>query len=303
VIVYTDPGFSAQETREALFNGNVIVLTRLKSVAALVEYADAQLRDVFAPSTPETAAEDFAPAELAAMLGQWKPAFIHDPISNRLVEKIIEEAGFAGGQTYYDLPKPRTAFPEGQLNTGVAFAFPWHRDVWYSAPRQQINWWLPVSGAAPNNIMSFDPQGFASAVRNNSGEFDYYANNAARHSTAKQVGRETQVRPGADGHVPVEETVVLPSAGSIMLFSGAQLHRSLPNTSGKSRYSIDFRTVDASDLVEGRGAELVDTHCTGTAIRDFRRVSDGALFDEDLVVSLFGAPPADAELVFVPAGA
>ena len=27
---------------------------------------------------------------------------------------------------------------------GFVFSFPWHRDVWYSAPAQQINWWLPI---------------------------------------------------------------------------------------------------------------------------------------------------------------
>ena len=33
-----------------------------------------------------------------------------------------------------------------------------------------------------------------------------------------------------------------------MLFSGAQLHASIPNTSGDARFSVDFRTVDVADL-------------------------------------------------------
>lgn len=48
----------------------------------------------------------------------------------------------------------------------------------------------------------------------------------------------------------------------------------------------------------GRGAPLVDVECTGTAVRDFHNVADGSAFDEDLVTRLFGAPPADAMLVF-----
>ena len=48
----------------------------------------------------------------------------------------------------------------------------------------------------------------------------------------------------------------------------------------------------------GRGAPLVDVNCTGTAIRDFVNVADESRYDEETVVKLFGAPPADAMLVF-----
>lgn len=67
-----------------------------------------------------------------------------------------------------------------------------------------------------------------------------------------------------------------------------------------SRYSIDFRTVDARDLARGAGAPQTDVYCTGTAIRDFRNMSSGLGFDEAEVVRLFGPPPADAILVFEP---
>jgi hypothetical protein len=90
----------------------------------------------------------------------------------------------------------------------------------------------------------------------------------------------------------------LPAPGEVLLFSGAQLHASTPNTSGRARFSVDFRTVFVPDMVAGRGAPLVDAYCTGTAIRDFVDVADESSFDEQLVVELFGPPPADAMLVF-----
>ena len=110
--------------------------------------------------------------------------------------------------------------------------------------------------------------------------------------------RERQARPGALDHQPHDELVVLPAPGAVLLFSGAQLHTSIPNASGRARYSVDFRTVDAGDLLAGRGAPLVDAHCTGTAIRDFRNVADEGSFDEETVTHLFGAPPCGAILVF-----
>ena len=150
------------------------------------------------------------------------------------------------------MPKPRTSFPVGHLTTGVAFAFPWHRDVWYAAPSQQLNWWLPVFPVREDNAMAFDPDRFNAPVINNSGDFDYYACNVSRLTTAASVKTEAQVRPGAFDHNPANELIVLPAPGQVLLFSGAHLHRSLPNTSGLARYSIDFRTVHAPDVLAQR---------------------------------------------------
>lgn len=296
--VFVDLDVSPDQLRQTLYDGNLVVLTRLAAVSEFVAHAREQLTELFAPHDPQLAHEHFDPPAMARMLGAWKPAFIHSGRSRKLVCEIIAEAGFDPAGTHYDVPKPRTSFPVGHLTTGVAFAFPWHRDTWYSAPAQQINWWLPVYAARPDNSMSFDLPSFGRAVPNTSGGFDYYDNNARRLTTASQVTRETQARPGAVGHAPPGELVVLPAPGAVLLFSGQQLHTSIPNTSGRARYSVDFRTVDAGDLTAGRGAPLVDADCTGTSVRDFRSVADGSGFDETLVRQRFGAPPADAMLVF-----
>lgn len=296
--VYIDPGFSADKLRHSLFEGDLIILTRLIAVSNLVEYTRDQLTSLFAPHDPEHAHEHIDPPEMARILGAWKPRFIHSDEAGKLVGEIVKEAGLPAEFTHYDLPKPRTSFPRGHLTTGVAFAFPWHRDSWYSAPAQQINWWLPIYSVRPDNSMSFDLHSFDQPVPNTSDTFDYYRNNTQRLATAASVGQEQQARPGAVGHAPVNELTVLPPPGGVLLFAGAQLHASIPNTSGVARYSIDFRTVDARDLEAGRGAPFVDVHCTGTAVRDFVNVSNGASFDEELVVRLFGQPPEDAMLVF-----
>jgi hypothetical protein len=297
--VFVDPdGVHADQLRQIIYNGNLVVLTRLQAVSNFVDYTRDQLTQLFRPHHPEYAHEHYSPAEMASMLGAWKPSFIHAEKSKRLVCDIITEAGLPAEHTHYDVPKPRTSFPVGHLTTGVAFAFPWHRDAWYSAPAQQINWWLPIFPAREDNSMSFDLPSFDQAVPNSSDSFDYYRNNAQRLTTASSVKVEKQARPGALDHKPVHDLVVLPAPGAVLLFSGAQLHTSIPNTSGRARYSVDFRTVDARDLMAGRGAPLVDVECTGTAIRDFRNIADGSGFDEETVTKLFGAPPPDAMLVF-----
>ena len=93
----------------------------------------------------------------------------------------------------------------GHLTTGIAYAFPWHRDTWYSAPTQQVNWWLPIFEVREDNSMSFDLPAFDRAVRNSSHSFDYYQNNAARRHTAAQVTHEQQARPAALDYTPVHD--------------------------------------------------------------------------------------------------
>lgn len=296
--ILTDPAMSAYDVRGRLYAGDLIILTRLKALEEFVSYTRDELAALFAPHDPEHAHEHIDPARMAEILGDWKPRWIHAERSRKLVRAIITEAGFDAVGTHYDVPKPRTSFPAGHLTSGIAFAFPWHRDVWYSAPAQQINWWLPVLPVRETNAMSFDLPQFARAVPNTSSGFDYYRNNSHRLSTAQSVVRERQARPAATGHEPLVDLVPLPSPGQVLLFSGAQLHRSVPNTSGLARYSVDFRTVSVPDVIEGRGAPLADADCTGTAIRDFVSVADESEFDEDLVRSIYGAPPPGAMLVF-----
>jgi hypothetical protein len=76
---------------------------------------------------------------------------------------------------------------------------------------------------------------------------------------------------------------LLPRPGGIILFSGAQLHETVPNRSGIARYSIDFRTVHLDDAEARRGALNVDSHCTGTTMRDYLRASDFEHLPDDVV--------------------
>jgi hypothetical protein len=296
--VLVDPDLRDDALRQAIYDGKLIVLTRLQAVSDLVDYTREQLTQLFHPYDPEHVHEYIEPAEMAKLLGEWKPRWIHAQKSKQLVCDIITQAGLPAEFTHYDVPRPRTSFPVGHLTTGVAAAFPWHRDSWYSAPAQQLNWWLPAFPIREDNSMAFDLNGFGRAVPNTSDTFDYYRNNTQRLTAAQNVAKDEQARPGAIDHKPAQELIVLPAPGAVLLFAGAQLHTSIPNSSGRTRYSVDFRTVDVRDLVAGSGAPVVDAHCTGTSTRDFVNVKDGSSFDEETVTRLFGAPPADATLVF-----
>jgi hypothetical protein len=71
--------------------------------------------------------------------------------------------------------------------------------------------------------------------------------------------------PRATGPIDLDPQVrLICPVGGLILFSAAQMHSSVSNTSGVTRFSIDFRTVHLDDAVEKRGAPNIDSSCTGT---------------------------------------
>ncbi|MGQ0576444.1 MAG: hypothetical protein ACT4RN_19890 [Pseudonocardia sp.] len=282
--MHIDPAFDDAERRRRLFAGDVVVYTGVPEVAAFAAFTRTLVAEALHPDEPTAVHTRRDPAALADLLIDFKPRFIHHPESIAHVRRIVEALGGRAETTHADVPKLRTAFPAGGLSTGIAYAFQPHRDTWYAAPGAQVNWWLPVWPVAQDNVMEFFPRGFATDVPNTSEDYNYYQANAWRGRIKDfSGGTDVRVHPAPRVPLPDDEPrlTVVPPVGGVMLFSGDQLHASVPNTSGRTRYSIDFRTVDAADVREGRGAPCVDVACAGTALRDFRRLSDGAGFTED----------------------
>ena len=84
---------------------------------------------------------------------------------------------------------------------------------------------------------------------------------------------------------------VIAPPGGLLLFSGAQMHSSVPNTSGRTRLSIDFRTVQIDDVAARRGAPNVDSECTGTCMHDYLRGTDLSHVPEELYALYETQPP------------
>lgn len=293
VNVRFNPVLDDAERRQALYAGEIMVYSDVPEIAAFAEFTRQLVTEAFAPHDPVHVHEFLSDDELADILIDFKPKFIHHPESMEHVRRITAALGCDPEEMHGDVPRLRTAFPAGKLNTGIAYAFQAHRDTWYAGPPQQINWWMPVWPAVPANVMEFFPRGFGNEIPNNSGDYNYYVANAWRGRIKDfSGGKDTRVHPAP--HPPLtddeQRVCVVPPVGGIMLFSGDQLHASVPNTSGVSRYSIDFRTVHAADVRAQVGAPRADVHCTGTAMRDFRRLTDNREFTPEEV-----APYDDAE--------
>jgi hypothetical protein len=274
--LFHDSDMDDAKSRGELYRGSIFVYSPSPSALKLCEFAQELIEAAFRPHDPRKVQESVAVERCVEILADLKPKFIHHPKCKELIRGILAERGCDLGKTYFDVPRLRTAFPADYLSSGIAYAFHPHRDTWYSAPFSQVNWWMPVYDVCADNIMAFHPKYWDTAVRNSSDSYNYYEwNRTSRQNAAQHVKADTRVQPRAQ--VPVEQNPqlrVVANVGGAMLFSAAQLHSTVPNTSGITRYSIDFRTVHLDDVLRKRGAPNVDSACTGTTMGDFMRGTD-----------------------------
>jgi len=285
--------------RARLFAGELFLYTPNAATTALVDLARSLLEEAFAPHDPVTAQYEMPVEEYAAIYARVKPAFIHHEKAPGLIRDILEEVGCDLDETYQDKPRMRVNTAHGYLRSGAAYALHPHRDTWYSAPMAQVNWWLPIYEFSSESGMSFHLNYWDRAVENESETFNYYEWNAVgRMEAAKHVKSDTRKQPHATEELALDPQVsVVCEPGSLLIFSAAHLHSTTPNTTHRARFSADFRTVNRTDLEQGRSAPNLDSHCTGTSLRDFRRFSDGAGVPEDLVAR-YDSGSVDGLLVF-----
>ena len=283
--VFYDPPFSDEQRREALYDGELFSFSPRPASMALVQHAIAMVEEGFGDLDPQTAQDHMAVEEYAKLLADLKPRFIHHPRSKELIAALMVEMGCDPEKTYFDVPRLRTSTSGGYLTTGIAYAFHPHRDCWYSAPFCQQNWWMPVYPVQRDNVMAFHPKYWTEPVKNGSHDYNYDEwNRTSRYIAAQQVGVDTRKQPKAEEEVELDPQIRLVTPpGAPILFSGAQFHSSVPNTSGKTRISIDFRTVNIDDVESGRGAPNIDAECTGTTLGDFLRCTDLAHLPDELI--------------------
>jgi hypothetical protein len=288
--IYVDSPVDDASRREHLYQGQVFVFSPRPSTLALCKLAEDMLREAFFPVEPLEAQYHMSVEQFVSILAPLKPKFIHHPESKRLIQEILKDLGCDMNQTYLDVPRLRAVTSDGYLTSGVGYAHHLHRDTWYSAPMCQLNWWLPIFKFGSSSSMAFHPKYWDRPVKNGSSGFSYYEwNNNQRKSAAQHIKADTRVQPKAEEEMELDPQFrVVCEPGGVILFSAAQMHSTVANTTGATRFSIDFRTLNLNDLVNGTGAPNIDSAPQDTSVLDFMRGTDLTRVPDELLKS-FGA--------------
>jgi hypothetical protein len=295
----------APEMTMRAYNGALILLPPTPESLALVNWARELVEEAFHPLDPTTAQHELDVDRFVEIAGPLKPRFIHHPKTRELQKAYLKALGFDAKRTYLDVPRMRVVTSDGYLKSGIGLNLPLHRDTWWSAPLQQIQFWGPLFPMSRHSSMAFYPYYHRVPMPNSSNEFNLYRWNVTGRKNAAQHRRGEDKRgiPHALGALehPGAVQIVLP-VGGMVLFSANEMHSTTENITGKTRFSIDFRIVDAEHVRDGIGAVNVDDASQGVALRDFRRISDEAEFPVEYI-SKYDSGFEDADpgkLVFKP---
>ncbi|MEQ4721118.1 hypothetical protein [Nonomuraea sp. B19D2] len=285
--IFSNSEMDDESRRGMIYRGDVFVYSPTRAALELVAFAKELIADAFGSRDPETAQFDMPVEDFAALLAELKPRFIHHPRSKSLLVQVMEELGFPLEQTYFDVPRLRTSTSNHYLDSGISYAYHAHRDCWYAAPFNQINWWLPIFEVVPENVFALHPRYFDRPLRNGSGGYEYGEwQRVSRPTAAQHIHSDTREQPKPEEDFdPEPELRIVTEPGGMLLFSGAHLHSTVNNTSGRTRFSIDFRCVNIDDVRARRAAPNVDAACLGTTLRDFMRCTDLEPMPEELAVA------------------
>ncbi|MBF9236252.1 hypothetical protein I2I05_02480 [Hymenobacter sp. BT683] len=295
--IFFDSPLADDERRAQLYQGQLFAFQPRASVLALVNYARELTEAAFGDLDPETAQHAMSASEFDDLLATFKPEFINSARTKQLMQNLLRDFGCDPEKTYFDVPRLRSATSHDFLVSGMAHRFETHRDSWFSACLSQLNWWFPVYAHESGNAVAFHPAYWHQAVPNGS---EHYHMKAwfAEGARLKAAGEPDQ-RPRPEAYKPLEADpqirLVLPPGG-VTIFAGAQMHSTVHNETGKTRWSIDFRTVHLDDLLNHRGAPNLDSRCTGTNLVDFYRVSDLARLPQDIISRYEPGTPLLADL-------
>ena len=259
--------------RGRVYRGDLLVFRGLPAMLGLVARARAMAEAAFAPHPPPLAQASFGPEDFLARAAALRRSFMHDAEARAAFRAVIESLGLDAAATYADRLILRLQ-PSGDTHSGRRVRdLPPHRDTWGSNLMSQVNLWGPVFPLDPGATMVIWPTLFDRPLRNTSADWDL--------ERLREAPGRYPLLPVLRGPVPNDggdapELPVLIAPGDLLCFSGAHLHASRPNRSGRVRVSVDSRTVDLADLQAGRGAENVDGRAPRIGRGWFHRVSDGA---------------------------
>lgn len=266
--------------RRALYEGAVFHLPGGAATRALVADTSALLQEALGPR-PREAQFTLSDQELFARIGGLRRTLYLDARFHDAARAVMAAYGFPLERTAFDPLRLRVIAHEGDRNPQAAPVYYPHRDTWYAHPQCQLTWWIALHDVPEEETFLFYPEWFRREVPNNSEIFNY--DDWVRDGWDLKIGWQRKGQDTASLYprqtAPVDSGAAVgfaARAGDLVLFAGQHFHKTRPNRSGRTRFSLDFRSADLDDAAAGRGAPNVDNRSRGSVLRDYLRRSAAA---------------------------
>jgi hypothetical protein len=258
---------------ERLYHGEVFLLPANPASLRAAEAINALLVEVFGdnPREVHTRLDDRAFFEGT---GSIRRVLFYDRHFHALTREVIAAAGFDPDEVAYDPMRLRAIKHDGHSNPRASPVYYAHRDTWYGHPQSMVTWWIPLDDLDTHETFVFYPAFFAREVPNDSEIFDY--RDWIKEGPDLRIGWQ-QRDAGLTARYPQVTEVFDPGPelgfscqrGQNLLFAGSQFHRTLPQDSGLTRFSVDFRLVHLGHHASGLGAPNADNRSRGSALKDY----------------------------------
>jgi len=262
------------ERNARIYAGEILVFRGFDAVRGLVETLQAHCRQYLGddPERVHTRLTEQQANEAAEALRQ---GVLADTGVAEQLNATLEAIGMDLARNFGDGLKQRVQLAHSHSGRRMVSPLGAHRDTWGSNVMAQTNWWAPVFETPPERTIALFPGYFERPVANDSAGWDF--RELVQRMKTQGADPDYPLLPLATEPPPWDDALAVSlRPGDLMCFSGAHLHASVPNTTGRTRLSFETRTVNGADAAAQRGAANVDGGAVRTTYQLFRRLTDGA---------------------------
>ena len=268
----------AIELRQQLFAGQIMQVRYLAALADFLNLCRQFVSERCSPYRPEHIHRQLAASDYSGWCADTQAAFRADVNIHQSFQQLLGASALNLGEPeylYFDCLQLRIAAPvDSQPRTRMAQVGV-HRDTWGVGIDQQINLWAPITSLARNRTMGFYPDYWNRPLANTTDSWSFSSYRKAMQLVSPGLAPEYPSAPEARLWPSSACLPVLPELGSMLLFSSAHLHRSIPNRSRLTRFSFETRIVNKLDIAAGRGAPNPDCRTHPPLYKLFRNITNG----------------------------
>jgi hypothetical protein len=263
-----------ERARREIYGGAIYKLPSTAASIRLVEQARDLLRNVLKVDEIRLAKDMLSADVFFEAIGRARKVLFMESQFHAAVRSVIAAVGFDPEGIAFDPVRLRVINHLGHEDPRAAPVYYPHRDTWYAHSQSLIAWGIPLDDLAAEETFEFYPNHLETPVENGSGQFEYKA--WVKDGWDLKIGWQnkdaglTAVYPQAAECPPAGSGVGFSCRrGENLLFAGAHFHRTLPQQTGRTRFSLDFRIAHLGDHERGIGAPNVDNQSRGSALVDY----------------------------------